>query len=99
MAWSPSPPSSSTCSLERWVPWSPEESLLKPGILVYRSPPSPTMTFVLPLPPQGYLEWSPLFYGFYPPRSNLAITYLCSVFAIGFIYLLFILHRLVMPTS
>lgn len=57
------------------------------------------MTFVLPLPPQGYLEWSPLFYGFYPPRSNLAITYLCSVFAIGFIYLLFILHRLVMPTS
>ncbi|XP_041510902.1 transmembrane channel-like protein 4 [Microtus oregoni] len=41
----------------------------------------------------GYLEWSPLFYGFYPPRSKLAIPYLCSVFVIGLIYLLCILHR------
>ncbi|XP_035316491.1 transmembrane channel-like protein 4 isoform X1 [Cricetulus griseus] len=58
---------------------------------------SPTVTLALPLPssrpPQGYLEWSPLFYGFYPPRSNLAVPYLCSVFVIGLIYLLFILHR------
>ncbi|XP_073914281.1 voltage-gated chloride channel TMC4 isoform X2 [Castor canadensis] len=42
---------------------------------------------------EGYLEWSPLFYGFYPPRSNVAVTYLCSVFAIGLICLLLILHR------
>nr|XP_025841104.1 transmembrane channel-like protein 4 [Vulpes vulpes] len=42
---------------------------------------------------EGFLEWSPLFYGFYPPRAHLAITYLCSVFVIGLLYLLFILHR------
>ncbi|XP_004381944.1 transmembrane channel-like protein 4 isoform X2 [Trichechus manatus latirostris] len=42
---------------------------------------------------QGYLEWSPLFYGFYPPRPRLAVTYLCSVFAIGLLCLLLILHR------
>ncbi|XP_072822673.1 voltage-gated chloride channel TMC4 isoform X6 [Vicugna pacos] len=42
---------------------------------------------------EGFLEWSPLFYGFFPPRPHLAITYLCSVFAIGLLYLLLILHR------
>ncbi|XP_037373073.1 transmembrane channel-like protein 4 [Talpa occidentalis] len=42
---------------------------------------------------QGYLEWSPLFYGFYPSRNPLAVTYLCSVFAIGLLCLLLILHR------
>lgn len=53
-----------------------------------------------PAPPsQGYLEWSPLFYGFYPPRKYLAVTYLCSVFAVGLICLLLILHRSVPHTS
>ncbi|KAM9224739.1 voltage-gated chloride channel TMC4 isoform 2-T2 [Dugong dugon] len=42
---------------------------------------------------KGYLEWSPLFYGFYPRRPRLAVTYLCSVFAIGLLCLLLILHR------
>lgn len=42
---------------------------------------------------EGFLEWSPLFYGFYPPRAHLAVTYLCSVFVIGLLYLLLILHR------
>ncbi|XP_004715739.1 transmembrane channel-like protein 4 [Echinops telfairi] len=42
---------------------------------------------------EGYLEWSPLFYGFYPPRPRLAITYLCSVFVTGLLCLLLILHR------
>ncbi|XP_006868376.1 PREDICTED: transmembrane channel-like protein 4 [Chrysochloris asiatica] len=42
---------------------------------------------------EGYLEWSPLFYGFYPPRPHLALTYLCSVFLIGLVCLLLILHR------
>ncbi|XP_030859807.2 voltage-gated chloride channel TMC4 isoform X2 [Gorilla gorilla gorilla] len=42
---------------------------------------------------EGYLEWSPLFYGFYPPRPRLAVTYLCWAFAVGLIYLLLILHR------
>uniref|UniRef100_A0A4W2D320 Transmembrane channel-like protein n=1 Tax=Bos indicus x Bos taurus TaxID=30522 RepID=A0A4W2D320_BOBOX len=42
---------------------------------------------------EGFLEWSPLFYGFYPPRPHLAITYLCAAFAIGLLYLLLILHR------
>ncbi|XP_072872056.1 voltage-gated chloride channel TMC4 isoform X3 [Chlorocebus sabaeus] len=43
---------------------------------------------------EGYLEWSPLFYGFYPPRPRLAVTYLCWAFAVGLICLLLILHRL-----
>ncbi|XP_006897433.1 PREDICTED: transmembrane channel-like protein 4 [Elephantulus edwardii] len=42
---------------------------------------------------EGYLEWSPLFYGFYPPRQRLAVTYVCSVFATGLVCLLLILHR------
>uniref|UniRef100_K9IME7 Transmembrane channel-like protein n=1 Tax=Desmodus rotundus TaxID=9430 RepID=K9IME7_DESRO len=42
---------------------------------------------------EGYLEWSPLFYGFYPPRERLAITYLCSTFLIGLLSLLLILRR------
>ncbi|KAM4825978.1 voltage-gated chloride channel TMC4 isoform 2-T2 [Thomomys bottae] len=42
---------------------------------------------------EGYLEWSFLFYGFYPPRSTLALTYLCSVFASGLVCLLLILRR------
>ncbi|CAI9161150.1 unnamed protein product [Rangifer tarandus platyrhynchus] len=42
---------------------------------------------------EGFLEWSPLFYGFYPPRSHLTITYLCAAFATGLLYLLLILHR------
>ncbi|XP_011831946.1 PREDICTED: transmembrane channel-like protein 4, partial [Mandrillus leucophaeus] len=42
---------------------------------------------------EGYLERSPLFYGFYPPRPRLAVTYLCWVFALGLICLLLILHR------
>lgn len=51
------------------------------------------MTSAAPVPPQGYLEWSPLFYGFYPPRERLAITYLCSTFLIGLLSLLLILRR------
>nr|XP_021522172.1 transmembrane channel-like protein 4 isoform X1 [Aotus nancymaae] len=42
---------------------------------------------------EGYLEWSPLFYGFYPPCPHLAVTYLCWAFAVGLLCLLFILHR------
>ncbi|XP_061029745.1 transmembrane channel-like protein 4 [Eubalaena glacialis] len=42
---------------------------------------------------EGFLEWSPLFYGFYPPRPHLAITYLCSTFAVCLLYLLLTLHR------
>ncbi|XP_057567011.1 transmembrane channel-like protein 4 isoform X1 [Hippopotamus amphibius kiboko] len=52
----------------------------------------PTELFNL-LSGEGFLEWSPVFYGFYPPRPHLAITYLCSTFAIGLLYLLLILHR------
>nr|XP_019571472.1 PREDICTED: transmembrane channel-like protein 4 isoform X2 [Rhinolophus sinicus] len=42
---------------------------------------------------EGFLEWSPLFYGFYPPRWSLAVAYLCSTFAIGLLSLVLILHR------
>ncbi|XP_036131177.1 transmembrane channel-like protein 4 [Molossus molossus] len=42
---------------------------------------------------EGFLEWSPLFYGFYPPRPRLAVTYLCSTFVIGLLSLLLILRR------
>ncbi|XP_004648419.1 transmembrane channel-like protein 4 [Octodon degus] len=42
---------------------------------------------------EGYLEWSPLFYGFYPARGYLGVTYLCSVFASGLLCLLLILRR------
>ncbi|KAM8790150.1 voltage-gated chloride channel TMC4 [Rhynchonycteris naso] len=42
---------------------------------------------------EGFLEWSPLFYGFYPPRPRLAVAYLCSTFAIGLFSLLLILRR------
>lgn len=42
---------------------------------------------------EGFLEWSPLFYGFFPKRPLLAVTYLCSTFAAGLLYLLLILHR------
>lgn len=55
------------------------------------------VTPALPFLPQGFLEWSPLFYGFYPRRPHLAITYLCSTFAICLLYLLLILHRSVTP--
>ncbi|XP_023603752.1 LOW QUALITY PROTEIN: transmembrane channel-like protein 4 [Myotis lucifugus] len=41
----------------------------------------------------GFLEWSPLFYGFYPPRWRLATAYLCSTFVIGLLSLLLILRR------
>ncbi|XP_054444198.1 transmembrane channel-like protein 4 [Pteronotus mesoamericanus] len=42
---------------------------------------------------EGYLEWSPLFYGFYPPRQHLAVSYLCSTFLVGLLSLLLILRR------
>nr|XP_023418920.1 transmembrane channel-like protein 4 isoform X2 [Cavia porcellus] len=42
---------------------------------------------------EGYLEWSPLFYGFYPAHGYLRVTYLCWVFANGLICLLLILRR------
>lgn len=47
----------------------------------------------LPCPPQAFLEWSPLFYGFYPKRPHLAVAYLCCTFAVGLVSLLLILHR------
>ncbi|GAB5581483.1 transmembrane channel-like protein 4 [Prionailurus iriomotensis] len=52
----------------------------------------PTHLFSL-LSGVGFLEWSPLFYGFYPPRRHLAVAYLCSVFVIGLLHLVLILHR------
>lgn len=51
-----------------------------------------------PLSLQGFLEWSPLFYGFYPPRPHLAVSYLWSVFDVGLLSLGLILHRSVTPT-
>lgn len=60
-------------------------------------PASPTVNPASPFPPQGFLEWSPLFYGFYPPRWSLAVAYLCSTFAIGLLSLVLILHRSVTP--
>ncbi|XP_030153243.1 transmembrane channel-like protein 4 [Lynx canadensis] len=56
----------------------------------------PTHLFSL-LSGVGFLEWSPLFYGFYPPRRHLAVAYLCSVFVIGLLHLVLILHRSVTP--
>ena len=64
-----------------------------PPTLVARS----LSPLVLPFLPQGFLEWSPLFYGFYPPRPRLTITHLCAAFAIGLLYLLLILHRSATP--
>ncbi|KAI5930067.1 voltage-gated chloride channel TMC4 isoform X1 [Manis javanica] len=52
----------------------------------------PTHLFNL-LSGEGFLEWSPLFYGFYPPRPHLAVSYLWSVFAVGLLSLGLILHR------
>nr|XP_004671575.2 transmembrane channel-like protein 4 isoform X1 [Jaculus jaculus] len=77
----PGPPGSDTSSL--CGSYSPQTH----GLVSF-----PTQLFNL-LSGEGYLEWSPLFYGFYPPRSYLAVTYLCSVFATGLICLLLILHR------
>ncbi|XP_044614841.2 voltage-gated chloride channel TMC4 [Equus asinus] len=52
----------------------------------------PTQLFSL-LSGESFLEWSSLFYGFYPPRPHLAVSYLCCVFVIGLLHLLLILHR------
>ncbi|EHB18869.1 Transmembrane channel-like protein 4 [Heterocephalus glaber] len=74
----PAPSASSPCGS-----YSPHS----PGLATF-----PSQLFNL-LSGQGYLEWSPLFYGFYPARRHLAVTYLCSVFASGLICLLLILRR------
>ncbi|XP_010615263.1 transmembrane channel-like protein 4 isoform X4 [Fukomys damarensis] len=74
----PGPSASSPCGS-----YSPHS----PGLATF-----PSQLFNL-LSGQGYLEWSPLFYGFYPARRHLAVTYLCSVFASGLICLLLILQR------
>ncbi|XP_040834168.1 transmembrane channel-like protein 4 [Ochotona curzoniae] len=42
---------------------------------------------------EGYLEWSPLFYGYFPARPRLAVPYLCSAFAISLLSLVLILYR------
>ncbi|XP_014649759.1 PREDICTED: transmembrane channel-like protein 4 [Ceratotherium simum simum] len=52
----------------------------------------PTQLFNL-LSGEGFLEWSYLFYGFYPPRPRLAVSYLCSFFVIGVLHMLLILRR------
>ncbi|XP_007538779.2 transmembrane channel-like protein 4 isoform X4 [Erinaceus europaeus] len=52
----------------------------------------PSQLFSL-LSGEGFLERSPLFYGFFPPRPRLAITYLSRTFAGGLLSLLLILHR------
>lgn len=65
-----------------------------PPTLVARS----LSPLVLPFLPQGFLEWSPLFYGFYPPRPpdhHLPVL----AFAIGLLYLLLILHRSAYPCT
>ncbi|XP_055993224.1 transmembrane channel-like protein 4 [Sorex fumeus] len=52
----------------------------------------PTQLFNL-LSGEAFLEWSPLFYGFYPRNPHLGVSYLCCTFAVGLVALLLILHR------
>nr|XP_051685481.1 transmembrane channel-like protein 4 [Oryctolagus cuniculus] len=74
----PGPDTASPCG-----PYNPGT----PGLVSF-----PSQLFNL-LSGQGYLEWSPLFYGFFPARPNLAVAYLCSAFAISIISLVLILQR------